>query len=86
MLTTYPSAVVRVLLVPCRTRTTFKMLDYFVLSLPLIVLCFLAAGGAIAMLFGDSLARADVTTQILEVLDTEARKWPPMMQMFVGTV
>ena len=64
-------------------RVGLKLLDYFVLSLPLIILCFVAAGGAIAMLFGDSLSRTEVTPQILQILDEQAKNWPAMMAVFV---
>lgn len=50
-------------------RTRDKLLDYGGLSLPLIVLAFVAAGFAISMLFADVLARADVTDQLLEARD-----------------
>eukprot|EP00750_Incisomonas_marina_P023206 INCI5022.4.p1 GENE.INCI5022.4~~INCI5022.4.p1 ORF type:complete len:439 (-),score=74.84 INCI5022.4:509-1825(-) len=67
------------------TRLLHKAIDYFAYSLPLIILCFCAAGGAIGMLFGDSLARTEVVSQILSAMDEHAKSWPAMMQMFLET-
>ena len=60
-------------------------MDYLLFSLPLVLLCFLAIGAAMGMLFGDALARTEVTKQILDVLDKEAESWPQMMQLFLST-
>lgn len=70
---------------PFFNRTMAKVLDYFFISLPLIVLCFFAVGAAMGMLFGDALARTEVTDQIMEVMDEEAKNWPQMMRMFLDT-
>eukprot|EP00986_Skeletonema_menzelii_P018688 scaffold26679_cov171-Skeletonema_menzelii.AAC.4 len=57
------------------------LLDYFLYSLPLILLTFLAAGLAIAMLSSDILRRVDVTDTVLTVVQREVK---PLIQMFTG--
>jgi len=58
-----------------------KVLDYFLYSLPLILLTFLAAGLAISMLSADILRRVDVTDTVLSVVQREIK---PIIQMFTG--
>ena len=62
-------------------RFVTKLLDYFLYSLPLILLTFLAAGLAIAMLSSDILRRVDVTDTVLSVVQREIK---PLIQMFTG--
>ena len=62
-------------------RFVLKLLDYFLYSLPLILLTFLAAGLAIAMLSSDILRRVDVTDTVLTVVQREVK---PLIQMFTG--
>jgi len=62
-------------------RFVIKLLDYFLYSLPLILLTFLAAGLAIAMLSSDILRRVDVTDTVLTVVQREVK---PLIQMFTG--
>lgn len=62
-------------------RFAIKLLDYFLYSLPLILLTFLAAGLAIAMLSSDILRRVDVTDTVLTVVQREVK---PLIQMFTG--
>jgi ABC-type nitrate/sulfonate/bicarbonate transport system ATPase subunit/ABC-type transporter Mla maintaining outer membrane lipid asymmetry permease subunit MlaE len=62
-------------------RFMIKLLDYFLYSLPLILLTFLAAGLAISMLSSDILRRVDVTDTVLSVVQKEIK---PLIQMFTG--
>lgn len=62
-------------------RFIVKLLDYFLYSLPLILLTFLAAGLAISMLSSDILRRVDVTDTVLSVVQKEIK---PLIQMFTG--
>lgn len=62
-------------------RFLSKVLDYFLWSLPLILLTFLAAGLAISMLSSDILRRVDVTDTVLSVVQREVK---PILQMFTG--
>lgn len=62
-------------------RFIMKLLDYFLYSLPLILLTFLAAGLAISMLSSDILRRVDVTDTVLSVVQKEIK---PLIQMFTG--
>ena len=62
-------------------RFITKLLDYFLFSLPLILLTFLAAGLAISMLSSDILRRVDVTDTVLSVVQREIK---PLIQMFTG--
>lgn len=62
-------------------RFVTKLLDYFLYSLPLILLTFLASGLAIAMLSSDILRRVDVTDTVLTVVQREVK---PLIQMFTG--
>lgn len=58
-----------------------RLWDYFVYSLPLIALAFMAAGLALAMLTADVLERLDVTDPVIQLVDTEVR---PLIQMLTG--
>ena len=62
-------------------RFALKVMDYFFYSLPLILLTFLAAGLAIAMLSADILRRVDVTDTVLSIVGREIK---PIIQMFTG--
>eukprot|EP00977_Amphora_coffeiformis_P009296 scaffold2103_cov185-Amphora_coffeaeformis.AAC.41 len=62
-------------------RFAERLWDYFVYSLPLIALAFLAAGMALAMLTADVLKRLDVTDPVIQLVDTEVR---PMIKMLTG--
>jgi ABC-type transporter Mla maintaining outer membrane lipid asymmetry ATPase subunit MlaF/ABC-type transporter Mla maintaining outer membrane lipid asymmetry permease subunit MlaE len=62
-------------------RFASKLLDYFIFSLPLIMLTFIASGLAIAMLSSDILRRVDVTDTVLSVVQREIK---PLIQMFTG--
>jgi ABC-type transporter Mla maintaining outer membrane lipid asymmetry permease subunit MlaE len=62
-------------------RFILKLLDYFLYSLPLILLTFLAAGLAISMLSADILRRVDVTDTVLGVVEKEVK---PLIQMVTG--
>ncbi|KAL3783704.1 hypothetical protein ACHAW5_005189 [Stephanodiscus triporus] len=62
-------------------RFFVKLLDYFLYSLPLILLTFLAAGLAISMLSADILRRVDVSDTVLSVVQREIK---PLIQMFTG--
>ncbi|KAL7535964.1 hypothetical protein ACHAWF_005324 [Thalassiosira exigua] len=62
-------------------RFAAKVLDYFLYSLPLILLTFLAAGLAISMLSADILRRVDVTDTVLSIVQREIK---PVIQMFTG--
>ncbi len=62
-------------------RFIAKLLDYFLYSLPLILLTFLAAGLAIAMLSSDILRRVDVTDTVLTIVQREIK---PLIKMFTG--
>jgi len=62
-------------------RFAEKLTDYFVWSLPLILLTFVACGLAISMLSSDILKRLDVTDPVLEIVDKEVR---PMLKMLTG--
>ena len=62
-------------------RFITKLLDYFLYSLPLILLTFVAAGLAIAMLSSDILRRVDVTDTVLSVVQREVK---PLIQMLTG--
>ncbi len=62
-------------------RFIAKLLDYFLYSLPLILLTFLAAGLAIAMLSSDILRRVDVTDTVLTIVQREVK---PLIKMFTG--
>ena len=50
-----------------------RLKDYILLSLPLILLTFLACGLAIAMLSADSLSRINVTDHVLTIVDQAVR-------------
>ena len=58
-----------------------KTVDYFALSLPLILLAFAAAGVAVAMLTADLLAKLDVTEQVDQILEKEVL---PMVDLLSG--
>jgi ABC-type nitrate/sulfonate/bicarbonate transport system ATPase subunit/ABC-type transporter Mla maintaining outer membrane lipid asymmetry permease subunit MlaE len=58
-----------------------KLRDYVILSLPLIVLAFIACGLSIAMLSADLLQRLDVTDKVIDIVDTEVR---PLIKMLTG--
>jgi len=62
-------------------RFIVKVLDYFLYSLPLILLTFMAAGLAISMLSSDILRRVDVTDTVLSIVQKEIK---PLIQMFTG--
>ena len=62
-------------------RFIMKLLDYFLYSLPLILLTFMAAGLAISMLSSDLLRRVDVTDTVLSIVQKEVK---PLIQMFTG--
>jgi ABC-type transporter Mla maintaining outer membrane lipid asymmetry ATPase subunit MlaF/ABC-type transporter Mla maintaining outer membrane lipid asymmetry permease subunit MlaE len=62
-------------------RFMIMLLDYFLYSLPLILLTFLAAGLAISMLSADILRRVDVSDTVLSVVQREIK---PLIQMFTG--
>jgi ABC-type multidrug transport system ATPase subunit/ABC-type transporter Mla maintaining outer membrane lipid asymmetry permease subunit MlaE len=62
-------------------RFASKLLDYFLYSLPLVLLTFFASGLAIAMLSSDILRRVDVTDTVLSVVQREVK---PLIQMFTG--
>lgn len=62
-------------------RFVMKVLDFFLYSLPLILLTFMAAGLAISMLSADILRRVDVTDTVLSVVQKEIK---PIIQMFTG--
>jgi ABC-type nitrate/sulfonate/bicarbonate transport system ATPase subunit len=62
-------------------RFLWKLTDYLLWSLPLIMLTFVASGLAIAMLSADVLAKIDVTDQVLEIIDKEVR---PLLTMVTG--
>ena len=62
-------------------RFISRLWDYFVYSLPLIALAFLAAGMALAMLTADVLKRLDVTDPVVRLVDTEVR---PLIKMLTG--
>jgi hypothetical protein len=55
------------------------LLNYFLYSLPLILLMFLVAGLAISMLLADILPRVDVSNTVLSVAQREIK---PLIQMF----
>ena len=73
----------RVTPIDCGRRARARAADYILLSAPLIVTTFLAAGGAIAMLFGDALSRTEILPSLLAVLDEEAKTWPKQMRALV---
>ncbi|KAL3806324.1 hypothetical protein ACHAXA_001064 [Cyclostephanos tholiformis] len=62
-------------------RFMIKVLDYFLYSLPLILLTFLAAGLAISMLSADILRRVDLSDTVLSVVQREIK---PIIQIFTG--
>mmetsp|Transcript_33026 Transcript_33026/g.67316 ORF Transcript_33026/g.67316 Transcript_33026/m.67316 type:complete len:617 (-) Transcript_33026:164-2014(-) len=62
-------------------RFLIKLVDYFLYSLPLIVLTFIAAGLAISMLSSDILRRVDVTEPVLSIVEKEVK---PLIKMFTG--
>lgn len=62
-------------------RFIAKVLDYFLYSLPLILLTFLASGLAISMLSSDILRRVDVTDTVLDVVKREVK---PLIAMLTG--
>ena len=62
-------------------RFCIKLVDYFLFSLPLIFLTFLAAGLSISMLSADILRRVDVTDMVLSLVQKEIK---PIIQMFTG--
>jgi len=66
-------------------RTGVKLFDYCGVSLPLVLLAFVAAGFAISMLFADMLNRTDIKGQVLDILDDEMEKEKenPMMAMIL---
>lgn len=70
--------------IDCGRRSVARAGDYILLSAPLIITTFLAAGGAIAMLFGDALSRTEITPSLLAVLDEEALSWPPPMRALIA--
>ena len=59
--------------IDCGRRTCARAGDYILISAPLIIVTFIASGGAIAMLFGDALSRTSVLPSLLAVLDEEAK-------------
>jgi len=52
-------------------RFLYKLGDYFLLSLPLVIMAFIAAGFAISLLFADMIEKTEVTDDILELIDEE---------------
>jgi ABC-type nitrate/sulfonate/bicarbonate transport system, ATPase component len=58
-----------------------KLVDYFLWSLPLILLAFLACGLAISMLTCETLRRMDVSDPVLRLVDKEIR---PLIKMLTG--
>ena len=62
-------------------RFIMKTIDYFLFSLPLIMLTFTAAGLAISMLSSDILRRVDVTDTVLDVVKREVR---PLLGVLTG--
>ena len=62
-------------------RFVEKLIDYFLVSLPLILLTFAACGLAIAMLSSDLLRRIDVTEPVLEIINREVK---PLLKMVTG--
>jgi ABC-type nitrate/sulfonate/bicarbonate transport system ATPase subunit/ABC-type transporter Mla maintaining outer membrane lipid asymmetry permease subunit MlaE len=58
-----------------------KLVDYFIWSLPLILLAFLACGLAISMLTCETLKRLDVGDPVLKLVDKEIR---PLIKMLTG--
>jgi ABC-type nitrate/sulfonate/bicarbonate transport system ATPase subunit len=58
-----------------------RLVDYLVLSLPLIILTFVACGLAISMLSTDTLRRIDVTDPVLKIVEKEVK---PMIQLITG--
>jgi len=62
-------------------RFIAKVLDYFLYSLPLILLTFLASGLAISMLSSDILRRVDVTDTVLDVVKREVK---PLIALVTG--
>lgn len=58
-----------------------KLVDYFLWSLPLILLAFLACGLAISMLICETLRRMDVSDPVLKLVDKEIR---PLIKMLTG--
>mmetsp|Transcript_27805 Transcript_27805/g.62790 ORF Transcript_27805/g.62790 Transcript_27805/m.62790 type:complete len:585 (-) Transcript_27805:105-1859(-) len=62
-------------------RFIMKTIDYFLFSLPLILLTFTAAGLAISMLSSDILRRVDVTDTVIDVVKREVK---PMLSMLTG--
>jgi ABC-type transporter Mla maintaining outer membrane lipid asymmetry ATPase subunit MlaF/ABC-type transporter Mla maintaining outer membrane lipid asymmetry permease subunit MlaE len=64
-----------------KDRFLERLVDYILYSLPLILLTFVAAGTAIAMLSADSLRRIDVVEPVLKIVDKEVR---PMIKMLTN--
>jgi ABC-type nitrate/sulfonate/bicarbonate transport system ATPase subunit len=58
-----------------------RLVDYLLLSLPLIILTFVACGLAISMLSTDTLRRIDVTDPVLKIVEKEVK---PMIQLITG--
>jgi len=58
-----------------------RLVDYVLYSLPLIVMAFAACGLAISMLSADLLQRLDISSKVLDLVDTEVR---PLIKMLTG--
>jgi len=58
-----------------------RLVDYVCYSLPLILMAFAACGLAIAMLSADLLQRLDISSKVLDLVDTEVR---PLIKMLTG--
>eukprot|EP00568_Trieres_chinensis_P000123 CAMPEP_0183304858 /NCGR_PEP_ID=MMETSP0160_2-20130417/9794_1 /TAXON_ID=2839 ORGANISM="Odontella Sinensis, Strain Grunow 1884" /NCGR_SAMPLE_ID=MMETSP0160_2 /ASSEMBLY_ACC=CAM_ASM_000250 /LENGTH=577 /DNA_ID=CAMNT_0025467977 /DNA_START=138 /DNA_END=1868 /DNA_ORIENTATION=- len=64
-----------------RDRFLEKLGDYFLYSLPLILLTFTACGLAISMLSSDILRRVNVTEPVLEIINREVK---PLLKLVTG--
>uniref|UniRef100_A0A7S0YCL7 ABC transporter domain-containing protein n=1 Tax=Pseudo-nitzschia delicatissima TaxID=44447 RepID=A0A7S0YCL7_9STRA len=58
-----------------------RLMDYVLFSLPLILMAFAACGLAISMLSADLLQRLDISSKVLDLVDTEVR---PLIKMLTG--
>eukprot|EP00566_Odontella_aurita_P005768 CAMPEP_0113534700 /NCGR_PEP_ID=MMETSP0015_2-20120614/5301_1 /TAXON_ID=2838 /ORGANISM="Odontella" /LENGTH=565 /DNA_ID=CAMNT_0000433883 /DNA_START=164 /DNA_END=1858 /DNA_ORIENTATION=+ /assembly_acc=CAM_ASM_000160 len=58
-----------------------KLTDYFLWSLPLVAMTFVACGLAISMLSSDLLRRVDVTEPVLEIVNKEIK---PLLKLVTG--
>lgn len=58
-----------------------RLMDYVFYSLPLIIMAFAACGLAISMLSADLLQRLDISSKVLDLVDTEVR---PLIKMLTG--